>query len=199
MSEDTKQSVVDETQAGATPPATVDSARNDGDDLESLLAQFSEQTAPKSDPVSPQPQTQQQPQTPQPDPLVVRLYNRYEREDINNLVKQVKGDFAEDDEMVEAWIDAEARKDVRLQRAWMERDANPQAFQRIAKELGREFAKRASKKPDANLTEDREVVAAAVRGASTNKAPPSPPPNYTQMSHNEYRNKVREQYGFDPG
>ena len=197
MSETTQQPVVEKPEASALPEATGGSARNDGADLDSLLAQF-EQDTTKSPPVSPPAPVQQTP-TQQPDPLVAKLVSRYEREDIGKLVNQVKGDLDTDDEMVEAWIDARARRDPRLATAWLEREANPQAFQKIASELGKEFAKRASKRPDPNLTEDREVVAAAVRGASTNRAPETPPPNFSQMSHNEYRNEVRQKYGFDPG
>jgi hypothetical protein len=52
---------------------------------------------------------------------------------------------------------------------------------------------------DTQATEDRAVVAAAVRGASTNRAPETPPPNYSTQNNAEYRRSVREQYGFDPG
>lgn len=202
MSEDkTTQTVVDETKVPATPGSAVESARNDGDDLEKLLAQYNEQTTqPKADPVSPPPPATQQQQTPtQPDPLTMRLAQRIDREDIGKLVKDVKGDLDIEDDLVEAWIDAQARKDARLQRAWLERDANPQAFQSIAKGLGREFAKRASKRIDPQATEDRAAVAAAVRGASTQRAPDTPSPNYTTQSNAEYRRSIREQYGFDPG
>jgi hypothetical protein len=197
MSEDTTQAVVDETKVSATPDTTVDSARNDGTDLDTLLAQFDQQT--KTEPVvqPTQPVTQQTTQ-PQQDPIVARLVNRIERQDIGNLVKQVKGDLDEDDDLVEAWIDARARKDPRLQRAWLEREANPQAFQEVAKGLGREFAKRTAKRPDPNLTEDQEAVAAAVRGSST-KAPEDRPPNFGGMSNAEYRQHVRATYGYDPG
>ena len=191
-----QQPVVDETKVSATPETQVDSARNDGTDLDTLLAEFNQQTAPKTDPVSP-PQTQQQPV--QPDPLVTRLYQRFEKEDISKLVKDVKGDLDEDDEMVEAWVDAKARRDPRLQQAWMEREAKPQAFQKIAKELGREFAKRASKRPDPQATEDRNAVAAAVRGASTNRVPDAQAPNHSMQNNAEFRKSVRENYGFDPG
>lgn len=198
MSEDTNtQTVVDDTKSPAQPGEAVDSARNDGQDLETLLAQYDTETK-KPEPVSPQPQTQQQ-QPAQVDPNVSRLLSRIDREDLGKLVGEVKGDLDFDDEFVEAWIDTQARKDPRLQRAWLERESNPKAFGQIARELGKSFAKKANRRPDPALSEDREAVAAAVRGASTNRAPDSPAPKYSQMSHNEYRNKIREQYGFDPG
>lgn len=199
MSEDkTRQTVVDETKTSAQPEAKVDGARNDGDDLDTLLAQFNQETT-KPTPVSPPVEQQQTKPAPAQDPNLARVLHRIERDDISSLVKEVKGDLDHDDEMVEAWIDTRARKDVRLQRAWLERDVNPQAFQRIAKELGREFAKRNSRKIDPQATEDREAVAAAVRGASSNRAPESAPPNYGKMTSIDYRKSVMEQFGFDPG
>lgn len=198
MSEDTKQPVVDETQASAKPDATVDSARNDGNDLDTLLAQYDQETK-KPDPVSPPETQQQQPDRPALDPSVARLVSRFDREDLSRLVKEVKGDSDFDDDIVEGWIDAQARRDPRLQRAWLEREANPKAFEQISKQLGKEFAKRTGKRPDPALTEDREAVAAAVRGASTHRAPESTPPTFGAMSNVEYRNEVRQRYGFDPG
>ncbi len=199
MSEDTKQPVVDETQASAKPDATVDSARNDGADLDTLLAQYEAETK-KPDPVSP-PETQQQPPIQQQvDPNVARLVSRFDREDLQKLVKEVRGDNPDfDDTIVEAFIDAMARRDNRLQRAWLEREANPKAFEQIARQLGKEFAKRTARKTDPQLTEDREAVAAAVRGASTQRAPESAPPAYGGMSNVDFRKDVRDRFGFDPG
>jgi hypothetical protein len=196
MSEELKQPVVDETQASAAPDVTVDSARNDGADLDSLLAQF-ETEAKKPEPVSP-PQTRQQ-QPAQVDPNVSRLLSRFDREDLAKLVNVVKGDLDYDEDIVEAWIDTQARKDPRLQRAWLEREGNPKAFEQIARELSKSFAKRTAKRPDPALTEDREAVVAAVRGASTHRAPESQPPAFGSLSNGEFRNEVRSRYGFDPG
>lgn len=197
MTDDTKQPVVDDTKPAAEPAGAVDSARNDGSDLDTLLAQYETETK-KTEPVSP-PQTQQQEQPVQVDPNVSRLLSRFDREDLQKLVHEVKGDLDFDDDLVEAWIDTQARKDPRLQRAWLEREGNPKAFGQIAKELSKSFAKRTAKRPDPALTEDREAVVAAVRGASTQRAPESSPPAYGNLSNVEYRNEVRSRYGFDPG
>jgi len=202
MSEALKQPVVDETQGSATPEPTVDGARNDGNDLDSLLSQFEQESAPRTPPVSPQTPTQQQqpPDRPQIDPSVKMLVDRFEKEDLQKLVKTVQGDNPEFDDIVaEAFIDAMARRDTRLQRAWLERVANPKAFEQISKQLAKEFAKRTARKTDPQATEDREAVAAAVRGSSTNRTPESAPPDFSRMGSAEYRNAVREKYGFDPG
>jgi len=201
MSEALKQPVVDETLGSAPPEPTVDGARNDGNDLDSLLSQFEQEAAPRTPPVSPQTPIEQQqpPDRSQIDPNVARLVKRFDSEDLQRLVKEVKGDSDFDDDIIEGWIDAQARRDSRLQRAWLEREANPKAFQQISKQLGKEFAKRTARKTDPQATEDREAVAAAVRGSSTNRAPESAPPDFSRMGSAEYRNAVREKYGFDPG
>lgn len=208
--ENTTQAVVDDANTRAAPGSEADGARNDaGPDLDQLLAEFDQQTTAGTAPPSPV----QGADTTSPDvkALAARLQSiegavqkvtkfEFDR-DMGELVKQVRGDLDSelfDDELVTAWVDGRARNDPRLQRAWLEREANPKQFRAIAEGLGRAFKKKFDKMPDRNATEDREAVTAAVRGAST-KAPETPPANYGGMSNAEYREKVRQDYGFDPG
>jgi hypothetical protein len=51
---------------------------------------------------------------------------------------------------------------------------------------------------DRKATDTYLAFAAAVRGAST-RATAEPPPDFTDMSNAEGRQKVIENYGFDPG
>lgn len=208
MSEETTQAVVDETNTPPVAGSAVDNARNDGPDLESLLAEFSQETKP-ADPPSPQTVTDTTP--PDVKALAAQVQSlqgvvnevqqfKFQR-DFGELVKDVRGDLDPDvfdDELIGAWVDAAARKDPRLQRAWLEREARPKQFRAIAGELGRSFKKKFDKLPDRNVTEDREAVTAAIRGAST-KAPEDTPPNFSRMSNAEARKEIREKYGFDPG
>ncbi len=48
------------------------------------------------------------------------------------------------------------------------------------------------------VNQDREAVAAAVRGASK-QAPEGRAPNFNNMSDNEFRDEVKKTYGFTPG
>ena len=203
----TTQTVVDETKTPAQPGAEVKDARNDGDDLETLLAEFKTGTETKVDTASTT-QTDTQPdvkslmaEVQSMKGAITEVSNFQFKQDMGSLVKNVRGELDSeifDDETVEAWIDGRARRDPRLQQAWLQRKSNPAAFERIAGELGKQFTKKFGKLPDKNATEDREVVAAAVRGAST-KAPAEQPPNFSRMSNSEYRKDVQERYGFDPG
>lgn len=209
MSEESKHPVVDETLAPAQPGATVDGARNEGDTLEDLLKTYEEQTT-RTVAEPPQPPVAA---TTQSDPNAVvaklqaiegRLAKAEEikfKQDMEGTVSAIRGDLpAEvfDNGLVEAWLDSQARQDPRLQKAWLERDNNPKQFERVKAELGKSFAKKFSKLPDPAITEDRAAVSAAVRGASS-RAPAEPPPNLSRMSNSEYRQKVIQDYGFDPG
>jgi hypothetical protein len=60
--------------------------------------------------------------------------------------------------------------------------------------LGKSFAKKFSKMPDKQATEDRETVAAAVRGAST-RAPEGKAPNFAAMSDNDFQAEKDKLFG----
>jgi hypothetical protein len=200
---DDKQAVVD-TNAPAKPDAEVaDSARKDVDDLDTLLAEFDQGTK-KTDTVSP-PETKPTP----PDALaqdVQALKNQAQewaqeknKRAIAETVEGIRGDVPKevfDDEMVEAWLDSQARRDPRLALAFVQRDQNPQKWGKVKAELGRQLAKKAGALPDRNASDDREAVAAAVRGASA-KATAEPAPNFGAMTDAELRKYNREHFGFE--
>jgi hypothetical protein len=198
MSEANTQTVVDETQAGAVPPAQVEGARNDGPDLDTLLAEFQTQTT-KVEPEPTPPANQQQPNIEQG--RLSAIENRLFQEDLNNAVKNIVGDLKVPTKFAKGWIDQMAREDMRIASAFTNRLTNPDAWAKVEKGLAREFAKEMKDftSIDTQATEDRAVVAAAVRGASTNRVPDTPPPNYSHMRNGEFRKDVIEKYGFDPG
>lgn len=206
MSEaNTEQPVTDQTKTPAAPGAegAADARNNDGDDLDTLLASFDDQTKPKpksgSDAAT-APAREQQSGTATHDPQqthdpVAREY--IFRQDMDKTIKNVRGDLdAEffDDTFVESWIDAQARQDPRLHQAWLNRQANPKQFQKVVETLGRNFAKKYSKLPDKGVTEDREAVSNAVRGAST-KAPEGKAPDYSRLSNNEFQAEKDRLFG----
>lgn len=198
MSEANTQPVANETPAPAVPGATVEGARNDGPDLDTLLAEFQTQTT-RTDPVTPPtPAPQQDPIDPN---RILALENRYFQQDLDKALTNIRGDLNVPDRIAKGWIDQMAREDQRIASAFANRDSNPSAWRKIESGLAKEFAKemKTFTSIDANATEDRAVVAAAVRGASTNRVPETPPPNYAMQSNAEYRKSVRDQYGFDPG
>lgn len=203
MTEIDKQTAVDATNATAEPVAAVDNAQGTGDDLDALLKQFDTETKVA-------PATPQTPQAQQGDvnvlaelsslrSQVAQVSNMKVKQDLDTAIKDIRGDIDRnivDDEIAEFWLDAQAKKDLTLQKLWLERDSNPRLWQKAKVELGKRFAKRFSNLPDRILTEDRQAVAAAVRGAST-KAPTDPAPNYSTMNNQELRDEYRK-LGINP-
>jgi hypothetical protein len=201
---DNQQPVVDTADAQAKPVAdATDSARKDVDDLDSLLAEFDQGTK-KPDTVS-----SPDPKPTLPDALaqdVQALKSQAQewaqeknKRAIAETVDDIRGDVPKevfDDEMVEAWLDAQARRDPRLAQAWLQREQNSQKWGKVKAELGRQLAKKAGSLPDRNATDDREAVAAAVRGASA-KAAAEPAPNFGAMTDAELRKYNREHFGFE--
>lgn len=206
MSEQTnQQTVVDDATVSAGQDTAAGGARQD-DDLDALLSQYDGGKKPEAS-------ANQKPEqkageggdeikvlAEQVRGFISEQQQLTFRRDMDDTIKKVRGDLpAEifDDKIVEAWMDAQARDDPRLAKAWSERHANPKQFQKVVDTLGRSFVKKYGKFPDRAATEDREAVTAAVRGAST-KAPEGKAPDFKQMSDAEYRESVRKEYGFTP-
>lgn len=198
------QTVVDEVDPLAKPSGeTAPNARKD-DDLDTLLNDpvFN---ATKSDP-NPKPATKAEGTDDskavleQMRGLLTEQQRVRFQQDMQTTVKKVRGDLPEelfDDALVEAWLDKRARDNPALSQAWTQRHENPRQFQKIVDALGRDFHKKYGNLPDKKATEDREVVTAAVRGAST-KAPEGKAPDFSGLSNAEYREAVKKEYGFDP-
>jgi hypothetical protein len=72
------------------------------------------------------------------------------------------------------------------------------AINRAIDNLRRE-AKSIPTPEDRALTEDVAAVAAAVMGAFSPHPIAPAAPDYSRMSNDEYRQSVRDDYGFDPG
>jgi len=198
MSEANTQTVVDDTQASATPGATVEGARNNGPDLDALLAEFQTQTTKTE--TAPQTPPANQQTTIDPNRFVA-LENRFFQQDLDKALANIRGDLKVPDRIARGWIDQMARENPTISAAFANRDSNQTAWQKIERGLAKEFAKEMAHFTaiDPNATEDRAVVAAAVRGASTNRVPETPPPNYAVMRSGDFRKDVLEKYGFDPG
>lgn len=203
MSEVEKQAVVEDPKLSAQPDNAGDSARVETDDLDQLLNDPAFNEQPRStEKTQPEQTGTEVVKEAGAEVLAARDEIRQERfqKDMNDTIEVVRGDLPGtffDKTFVKAWIDARATEDPRLAQAWVKRHQNPQEFKRVQSALSKEFAKKYGKLPDKQATEDHETVAAAVRGAST-KVPEGKAPDYQAMSDAEYRNAVKQQYGFNP-
>lgn len=196
-------------------------AQDDGDELESLLSQFDDEDEgdkssgkppkAKATPVEKSSPEPKQEKTGDLYGLVQNLIDRdNEREqsrirerfdaDMKETVKSVRGDVSPklaSDRFVRAWIDSLAEENPKLAKAWVKRNEEPKAFARVVAGLAKEFAKEFVNRPDPKLSEDKDLVAAAVRGAST-KAPEGEAPKYSSMSDTEFASSVEKKHGFRP-
>lgn len=193
MSEvNTVQAVVDEADPLAKPSGEVAPNARKEDDLDTLLNDpvFNNSKSdpnPKPEPSGTTPDTK--PPVASNDGAISEVLQRFHRIDMNETIKKVRGELDStlfDDTLVEAWLDAQARADSRLSNAWVNRHANPKAFEKVVEGLGRTFVKKYGNLPDKAATEDRAVVTAAVRGAST-KAPEGAAPDFSKMSDAEFQ------------
>jgi hypothetical protein len=75
---------------------------------------------------------------------------------------------------------------------------NLRAWKIAQGQLRRDLYAMAKRMPDPSLTEDRDAVAAAVRGASVNRVPEERAAFYGRMSNTDFRKDVVARYGFDP-
>jgi hypothetical protein len=217
MSE-SQQSVVDDVNGKAKPSTETNvDAQGNGDDLEKLLAEFDDSDNPdpkamKEEKPSKPAKTEQKTETPNDlssqvqkllDMEEERRREEFQRQfdaDMAKTVVAIRGEISDklaSDKLVRAWIEATAEENPKLTNAWVNRKKDPKAFGRIVEKLSRDFAAEFSKRPDPNATEDREVVSAAVRGAST-KTPEDKAPNYASMSDQEFAADVEKKFGFRP-
>jgi hypothetical protein len=200
MSEANTQPVVEDVQTPAQPGAATDNARID--DLDAALKEFDTATTTSS---PPEPKPAVAPAaaddvSKRVETLEKTLAEERFQKNIQPVLQKIRGDVPaevfDDDELI-AWMDARAKKDQRLQNAWVNRDRNPQAWDRVVEGLGRDFGKKFSPRVDERATADREAVTAAVRGAS-NRAPEGKAPDYAGMSNAEFREAHKRDYGYYP-
>lgn len=173
---ETTQPVATEANGAAAPtPEAVSGAQ---DDLDSLLAQFdAPKLAEQPKPEQAKPETKpEEPKAAAPDPGTEARLRAIEAEfvdrDINNAVSVVKhamGDSASrlPDSLIRGALQDQASRDPRFARAWQQRGSNKAAFEKVLDGLGRQLSKELATVPDANATEDKAALRAAVRSAST--------------------------------
>lgn len=178
------QTAAQTTEVPAKPAAEATGAQPvQAADLDSILSEFDQSTKPAPAP---------EPAKAEVAPDVVRelaqlrtkLEEREFKEAITPVIERVRGDVPKDvysDEEIQDWMDGRARRDPRLAQVWLQRTTNPGAWNKVEKVFKQDLAKKFSKLPDPDATEDRAAVTAAVRGASQ-KAPAETTPHYGAMT-----------------
>lgn len=204
MSEDVKQTATDETDSVAKQTDEGTGAQGkDTDDFDKALAEFGETETKASS-------EQQKPSGAKADDDTLDRLKRLEskeadriyREDLGKLVTEVRGDFTPDevdDEFIETWLNANAKKDVRLANAWLKRHDDPAGFKRVAKGLTQKFAEKHARlrARDQDATDTKEVVTHAVQ-RGTGKPSGGAAPDFSKMTDREFAEAVKKEYGFRP-
>jgi hypothetical protein len=99
------------------------------------------------------------------------------------------------DEYVRRWLIAEANMNNELRAAFYQRYENPDQYAHAEKQIRKavdRLRQAARREPDPAATADRELVAAAVRGASRAVPPPAPPPRYGDMTDAEFKAELKK-------
>jgi hypothetical protein len=119
--------------------------------------------------------------------------HEYER-DLNATIANVRGSLDKNqirDAHVQAWLDTQVRQDETLKNTWLNRAQDPRMWQAAERNLKSQFHKEFSRQVfDTEATEDRALVASAIRGAS-GPAQVEPPKNYSRMSNKDFRDELQ--------
>lgn len=164
--------------------------------LDAMLAEY--ETAHK-----PQP-TQQQAEPPNEDIKALAEYARnamqVERQkevqsSIEGAVKTVKevGGINASDRIVRGLIKDMADENPAIQKAFANRQSDPNSWNRMLKGMAKELAKEFETDP--STSNDRQVVASAVRSASTAKPAPEEKVNFKGMNANQLADYLRNNGG----
>ena len=182
MTIETTQSVTSDASAQVQPDA---SAQNAGgtqtQSLEDILAEFStteETPAEVSKPeTKPTETSASKPAASIADPDIKAMKDKLDalertesRKQLETVIGRIKGDSQVDPDMVEAYLNLQARKNPALSTAYVNRDKNPAAWAKVESQLAKDIRAKfggGGQTIDTAVTESREAMAAAVRGSST--------------------------------
>lgn len=172
----------------ANAPVNADAAvekRTDETDLDSLLAEFDQNT---QKPVISQPEPKQELKIDPEDIAAVKEFRQHRlREDVDNVCKEVFDGLNVPVRGQRGWLVQLAFEDNRIERAFQNKDKDPSAWKKVVKYLKQEAQKEYTpSKVDEEATADHAAVAQAVRGAST-KVAADPAPDFSKMSEGEFQ------------
>lgn len=156
----------------STEGTGADAQKEEQIDLDELLKEFDQKReAVQTQPKEREPETSEQKIDVN---VLATLEARLNQQEAQNQRRELEGWFGKltdgvQADMVdaEAYLNAQALRDPRLNRAYANRESNPKAWDKVWSSLKQDFAKRYGKKVDKQVTESRDAVASAVRSAST--------------------------------
>ena len=157
------------------------------DELDTLLAQYDEGQEPTEPPA-------EKPSEPVVDKRVDALLARERDNDINNAIDTIMDEVSDvqiPKSMVKGYLFAKESEDPRIGKAFDNRFSDPAGWNRILKGIAQEAKKEFKDLPDKAMTNDRNAVEAAVRGASSTKAE-APEVDFKGMDRNQLNRWLRD-------
>lgn len=126
------------------------------------------------------------------------LQRKEARKELDVVLSRIKGSTDIEPEVLEAYIEGQARKNPDLQRAYVNRGNNPAAWAKVEARLAKDVAERFGVRVDRPVTEARDAIAAAVRGSSST-APKGDISDreIMEMDADEFR-KLQARFGVRP-
>ncbi|HEY6019651.1 MAG TPA: hypothetical protein VIY48_07050 [Candidatus Paceibacterota bacterium] len=184
--------VADSTNETPKEEVSAESGAAQDDGLDELLKEFDQRAA------APAPEKEvpaSEPKTPEIDvqalAVLEQRLNQQEAREQRRELERVFNRFAEGTQAdaidAEAFLNAAALRDPRINQAYASRASSPKAWDKIEGALKNEFARRYGKKVDKQVTESRDAVASAVRSAST--AAPS-----KEITDNEIKSMSKDDF-----
>lgn len=118
---------------------------------------------------------------------------REQRRELEKLFSDLSDGVQADAVDAEAYLNAMALRDPRLNQAYLNRNSNPKAWDKVKGTLKQDFQKRFGKKVDKVATESRNAVESAIRSASTAAPDRGLSPNDVKnMSKDDFDNLQRK-------
>jgi hypothetical protein len=207
----------------AAPAAPVEAAKPAEADFDTALAEFESSTAKPADPVAPAADVPtEQPTALDTDAeftkalqnlgdnvvdervqqeMQKREFLRQEHEAGMAIIaadgKELRAEFGDQisDQEIDWYFSARLSMDQRISRAFFNRGRDQRTWRIVHKKMLGDLRREIASRPDRNATEDREAVAAAVRGASAH-APPEPAPKLGNLNAADFAKYTRDNFGF---
>lgn len=124
------------------------------------------------------------------------LMNQMNSTDVDKAVDAVAKHIGEDltipKRAIRGILNDMAIEDPRLRKAYENRRSDPAGWNKVLKAAGKAIRNEFSGLPDKKLTDDREAVAATIRGASKTSSSEDDTPNFSKMSDSEYEEWKRK-------
>ena len=162
------------------------SEENSAQELDSLLNQYEQETKPAKD------EKPKQEQVGQSDEVIARINQMEYERDMPKAVEMVRGDLDSekyDYDLVETWIEKEAKLDRRISDAWINRKVNPTGFNKVMKALGKKFTEKYGEK---TRVSGDEIESAVRNSTQTTSTPQSYEQKVAGMTDHEFRQHKRE-------